>query len=351
MGDDPADKRFFLLRHPILVGFAILVLFGVLRVFAAAAGVLLLGLLSILLGTLLSYPIDFFSRFMPRALALVLTIVLVAGAFVGLGLITVPILTAQATRFLDQIPVAIARLSAWWDDLRRSGTMPDLPAPSPVVRLAGEAEALLARAVPFAMSVGSVVFTALLLFVLALFLAYSPASYREGLRSLVPREHEPLLDEAWSRLGTTLRHWTTGIVLSMITMGVLAAIGLYIAGIDGWFLLGLLTFLGTFVPYVGAIASAVPGLMVGLAESPRRFLYAALVYIVVHLVEGYLVSPFIMKYSVRLQPGVLLFWQLLVGTIFGLPGIIVATPLLACIQVGVGYFYVERRLGKEPPRP
>jgi predicted PurR-regulated permease PerM len=351
MSEEPADKRLFLLRHPIVVGFAIIVLFGVLHVFAGAAGVLLLGFLSILLAALLSYPIDFFSRFMPRPLAMVLTIVLVVGAVVGLGLITVPILTAQATRFLEQIPVALARLSAWWDGLRRSGTVPEALTPGPAARLAGEAEALLARAVPFAMSVGSVVFTAFLLFVLALFLAYSPMSYREGLRSLVPREHEPLLDEAWNRLGTTLRHWTTGIVLSMITMGVLAAVGLYVARIDGWFLLGLLTFLGTFVPYVGAIASAVPGLMVGLAESPRRFLYAMVVYIVVHLVEGYLVSPFIMKYSVRLQPGVLLFWQLLVATIFGLPGIIVATPLLACIQVGVGFFYVERRLGKEPPRP
>lgn len=351
MIEGPADTRISLLRHPIAVGFALIVLFGVLRIFAEAVGVILLGFLSILLATLLSYPIDFFSRFMPRALALVLTVVLVVSAAVGLALITVPVLTAQATRFLEQIPVALARLSAWWDDLKRSGTMPDLPTPSPVARLASEAEALLARALPFAWSVGSVLFTAFLLFVLALFLAYAPESYREGLRSFVPREHEPLLDEAWCRLGTTLRHWTTGILLSMIVMGLLAAVGLYLAGIDGWLLLALLTFLGTFVPYVGAIASAVPGLMVGLAESPRRFLYAAAVYVGVHLVEGYLVSPFIMKYSVRLRPGILLFWQLLVGTVFGLPGIIVATPLLACVQVAVGYFYVERRLGKEPPRP
>lgn len=351
MADGPSDARFFLLRHPILVGFTLIVLFGVLRLFADAVGVMLLGFLSILLATLLSYPIHFFSRFMPRAVGVLLTIVLVVGAAVVLALITVPILTAQATRFLDQIPVAMGRLSAWWDELRRSGSLPDVAPPGLVYRLTTEAEALVTRAVPFAVSVGSVVFTAFLLFVLALFLAYSPEHYREGLRSLVPREHEPLLDEAWNRLGTTLRHWTTGIVLSMLTMGTLAAIGLLIAGVDGWFLLGLLTFLGTFVPYVGAIASAVPGLIVGLADSPRRFLYAAGVYILVHIVEGYVVSPFIMRYSVRLKPGLLIFWQLLAGTLFGLPGVIVATPLLACIQVAVGYFYVERRLGKEPPRP
>lgn len=67
-----------------------------------------------------------------------------------------------------------------------------------------------------------------------------------------------------------------------------------------------------------------------------------------HLVEGYVVSPLIMKRAVELRPGALLFWQLLAGAVFGLLGIVVATPLLACAKVAVGYSYVERRLGKDP---
>ena len=94
--------------------------------------------------------------------------------------------------------------------------------------------------------------------------------------------------------------------------------GSSIMAAGGWtaipmWVLGILTFLGTFVPYVGAIASAVPGLIVGLAQSPMHFVYALLVYIGVHLVEGYMVSPYIMKRSVHLRPGWLLFWQLLQG--------------------------------------
>jgi len=351
MGERSADEGYFLLRHPIAVGFGLVVLFGVLHVLGQAAGVVLLGFLSVLVATLVTYPLDLFSRFMPRALAMVLTIVLLAGGAALLALITVPVLSAEAQRFVDQVPVALARLAAWWERLHASGTVPEVPGPSLGGRLVAEAEELLRHALPFALTVGSALFTVFVLLVLALFLSYAPASYREGLRRLVPREQEPLLDEAWDRIGTTLRHWVTGVLISMTVMGTLAAIGLFVAGIDGWFLLGILTFFGTFVPYVGAIASAVPGLMVGLAQSPRHFLYALLVYAGVHLVEGYLVSPFVMRYSVRLNPGLLLFWQLLVGAIFGLPGIIVATPLLACLTIAVEYFYVERRLGKEPPSP
>jgi predicted PurR-regulated permease PerM len=160
-----------------------------------------------------------------------------------------------------------------------------------------------------------------------------------------------MLDELWARLGTSLRRWTAGILVSMLVNGVLAAVGLYFAGIEGWFLLGILTFAGTFIPYVGAIASAVPGLMIGLAESPLHMLYAALVYVGVHIAEGYLVSPLVMRRAVLLRPALLLFGQLFLGAIFGLPGVVVATPLLACAKVAVGYLYVERRLGKREDRP
>jgi len=341
-----------LLQHPVLVAFAVMVLFGLLRLVWAGSGVLLLGFLSVLVATLLSYPIDFLTRFVPRVAALLLTLLMLGGALVGLVFLIVPVVTAEFARLLEAIPVAMTRVEAWWGQIHRAGPMPQLPAAdSLVARLVAEAEALVTHAVPFALSVGSVVLTVLVLFVLALFLAYSPASYLEGLRALVPREGEPLLDELWRRLSLTLRHWTAGILGSMLVMGVLAAVGLFIAGIDGWFLLGILTFLGTFVPYVGAIASAVPGLLIGLARSPLHMLYAAVVYGCVHVAEGYLVSPLIMRHTVRLRPATLLFWQLFSAAIFGLPGVVVATPLLACVKVAVGYLYIERRLGKEGPRP
>jgi predicted PurR-regulated permease PerM len=78
-------------------------------------------------------------------------------------------------------------------------------------------------------------------------------------------------------------------------------------------------------------------------------LYAALVYAGVHVAEAYLVSPLVMRRAVELRPALLLFWQLFMAAIFGLPGVIVATPLLACAKIAAGYLYVEQRLGKRDP--
>ena len=187
----------------------------------------------------------------------------------------------------------------------------------------------------------------MLVIVLGAFLVYQPDVYRRGIRLLVPPEHEEVFDETWRRVGGGLRRWVGGIVISMTLMGTLTAIGLATIGIEQWLLLGVLTFLATFVPYVGAIASSVPGILAGLAQSPRHFLLAIAVYVGVHLVEGYIVEPAVMRRAVEIRPALLLFGQGVFSAVFGLMGTVVATPLIVCGQILTDYLWVERRLGKQ----
>src|SRR5262249_51286480 len=144
--------------------------------------------------------------------------------------------------------------------------------------------------------------------------------------------------------GTALRPWPGAILVSMTIMGTLTGIGLLIIGIDSWLPLALLTFLGTSVPYLGAVTSAVPALMVALAQSTTTFLVVLALYLGVHAVEGYIVQPIVMRRAVEINPALLLVWEVLMGGVFGIVGVIVATPALACVQVSVEYLYVERRL-------
>src|SRR5205814_6852062 len=156
------------------------------------------------------------------------------------------------------------------------------------------------KAVKGAMGIISSLTAVVLVIVLGLFLVNEPQSYRKGLRLLVPSRFEEPFETSYEKVSTGLRKWVGGIVVSMTIMGTLTAVGLAIAGIKGWLVLGILTFLGTFVPYVGAIASAIPGLIVGAAQGTTQLLAAAGVYLGVHLVEGYLVQPLIMKRAVHL---------------------------------------------------
>ena len=73
------------------------------------------------------------------------------------------------------------------------------------------------------------------------------------------------------------------------------------------------------------------------------------VYVGVHVIEGYLVQPIVMRRAVEANPALLLFFQALMGALFGLLGLIVATPLLTVLQITVTTLWIEGRLHKKSP--
>jgi predicted PurR-regulated permease PerM len=291
---------------------------------------------------------------MRRSLAVVLCLLFLFGGLGLGGYFGAPVVSEQLESLGQQIPTGITALERWWRHLVRAGALSSLSgrggiAETVATQASQKVAGLVAQAVPAAFSMFEVAVGLLLVVVLAFFLAIEPAAYRQGLRTLAPPAHEHTVDELWQRLGITLKQWGLGILVSMCIMGTLTALGLLIAGVQGWFALGIITFAATFVPYAGAVASAIPGLIVALADSPTRFFYALCVYLVVHVVEGYFVEPMIMNRAIHLRPAVLLFWQMLMGGLFGVLGIVIATPLLACIKVAVDFLYVERK--SRPPKP
>lgn len=315
-----------------------------LYVLAAVRGLVFVMVFAVVLAFVLHHPIAFFGRFMPRPLAVILTVLLTLGLLGGVGLLVIPPLEQQAQRLLEELPRAVDRLQGW---LRRNGGRHDLIAATRS-KMTDQLGTLLSQAVPIALGVASVLATALAVLVLAFFLAAAPRVYVNGLVRLVPRRHVKPTVILLKRIGVTLRSWTLGTLVSMAIIGVLTGLGLMLVGVDTWLVLGVLAFFGEFVPFLGPILTAIPGLAVGFSLSPTMGMWVLGVYLAVQQLENHLVQPFVMKRAVRIQPAVLLLWQLALGVAFGLPALLVATPLLAVVQVTVQYLYIERALGKAP---
>ncbi len=320
---------------------AALAVYAVGRLLVAAREVLLVSFLAVVLGTVLSFPIDWMARRVPRWLAVLVTIVCFFGLVALAIVFLVPVVRGQIEQLPGELATARDRLQAVWR--HHGGTA---GAGQQLVAHAGQAAPRALPIVAHVLEAGSAV---LLVIVLAFFLAIGRDALHAGVRRLVPRRHEAVFDEWGARMARTLRCWTGGICVSMLIMGVLTGLGLWAVGVDAPLLLGIVTFFGTFVPYVGGIASALPGLAVALAQSPHHLVYALIVYVVVHHVEGYVVQPLVMKRAVRLHPALLLFWEAALAAALGIAAVLVATPLLACLQVTIGYLWVERRLGKGAP--
>jgi predicted PurR-regulated permease PerM len=325
----------------IRTGLVLLAALVVLAFAWLARDILLIAFLGVLIGVVFSYPVDLLARFMKRGLATLLVLLVLGGATTGVGFLVAPSITEQVNDLQESAPKAIKSARTW---LRQQGDAGEKlqEGAGKVIDKAGEV------AVPALLGLVSGLTSIVLVIVLGAFVVSDPDLYKKGLRCLVPKASEKLFDEAWKRTGNGLRRWVGGIVVSMAIMGSLTAIGLKIAGIHDWMLLAMLTFFGTFVPYVGAVASAIPGLLVAATQSPKHLLFALLVYTGIHIIEGYLVEPLIMARAVKLKPAVLLVSVGVMSAIFQIPGVVVATPLLVCAQALVDYLWVERSLAKEP---
>jgi predicted PurR-regulated permease PerM len=185
----------------------------------------------------------------------------------------------------------------------------------------------------------------------SIFLAAAPGVYVSGFLRLLPVPWRPRGREVMEGLGTTLQLWFLGQFADMAVVTVLTGAGLFILGVPLALTLALIAGLFNFVPYIGALAGAIPALAVAVGQSPRAALYVAILFAVVQTLEGNIIAPLIQKRTVDLPPALTILSQTVLGTLFGVMGLILATPVTAAAMTAVRMVYVETILEKQGPPP
>ena len=198
--------------------------------------------------------------------------------------------------------------------------------------------------------IASVAFTVLADFIIviftAIYFAINPDAYRRGIVSLVPKSKSQRITEVLDATALTLQHWLLGQGISMLSVGILVVIGLWLAGVTMAFLLGVIAGALEFIPFIGPILAAIPGILIALTQDWRTALYAVIVYVIVQQVENHVLIPLIQKKAVEVPPALVILAVAALGLLFGVLGALVATPLMAVIMVWVKMLYVQDVLGK-----
>ncbi|MGE3764046.1 MAG: AI-2E family transporter [Kofleriaceae bacterium] len=182
---------------------------------------------------------------------------------------------------------------------------------------------------------------ALIVVFVALYVAASPDVYRRGLLQLVPPPRRARMSGVLDDLSATLRRWMLGRLVSMTAVGVITTIALWLLGVPLALSLGVLAGALGFIPNIGPIVSAVPAMLLAATIDLPHVGYVAAVYLAVNLVDGYVLTPWIQKRSVATPAALTLIAQLVFGALWGVLGLTLATPLLACTLLIVRRLYVE----------
>ncbi|WP_433536759.1 AI-2E family transporter [Micromonospora sp. CA-249363] len=266
---------------------------------------------------------------LPAALAALLTVLLLLGILVGVGALVWNLtasqfdqLSQQLTQGLDRsrdfvtstLPVSEAQLDKLIDQAREglSGSSPD---PVSGARTASE-----------------VVGSALLALVLLFFLLKDGRSMWQWTLSRMAGPNRPVVAEAgrngWQTLGAYSRG--TMIIAAIDAIGI--GLALVVLRVPLALPLALITFLGGFVPIIGAtVAGAVAVLVALAANGPTTALLTLAAVVAVQQIEGNLLEPLVMKRQVRLHPAVILV-AVTAGTLLaGIAGAFVSVPITAVL--------------------
>jgi predicted PurR-regulated permease PerM len=276
--------------------------------------------------------------------ALIVTIMVAIGAALAAGLIlTGPQLVAQGSQLRDSVVDAAELVQRWVMSIDAVEATVESSDIKPAELLPGATGALGGAITLIGTTFGGLADLVLVAF-FGLYLALSPATYADGAIRLLPVGGRGRAREVMDEGATTLRHWLLGTSAVMLLLGVVTYAGLKLIGVPLAFLLAVVSGVAAFVPIIGPMVAGGLMVLVALSESWQLAAWAGGLYVLLQTLESYLLTPLIQERAVDLPPAVVIAAQVLMGLLFGILGVILATPLAALAQVLIKRLYVEDRL-------
>ncbi len=190
-----------------------------------------------------------------------------------------------------------------------------------------------------------------LIIIIGIYFAIDPETYKKGIGLFFTKKRADRINEALVTSGNALWSWLKGQFIIMIFVGVSVTIGLMIIGVPLALVLGIIAGLSEFIPIIGPWIGAVPGVLLAFSVDSQTVLYTVIFYIVIQQIESNILSPLIQQRMVHIPPAVVILSVVAFGLVFGIAGIILATPLAVIVMVLVGMFYIQDVLGKEVKIP
>lgn len=306
--------------------------------------VLLLVFIAALCAVYLSAITDLLERRfrLARWLGLTTAVLATLAAVAGIGAIILSPVVEQTQALVSGLPQTLTNIqnviAAWAREypLLRNTELAN-PQSGLVVGLINDATTFLRGSLlPYVTAGGKLFIESASVVVIALYLARQPRLYRDGILSLVAPKHRPVAARIADDAGATLRAWVVGQLLAMTVLALLTALGLWVLGVPYWLAFGIFTGLVAVVPFFGTLVSTLlPALfVVGTGEWVRVLAVIAL-GVVVHVVEANVVVPRIMERQISLPPVLTIASVLVMGTLLGVVGLVVAVPVLAVVIVVV----------------
>lgn len=330
------------------------------------AATLFLVFAGILLGVALTAMTHLLQKVMggPHALRLALVCVVLAGLLSGVVFLGGSTIARQAAVLSNTLKSQLATVKSFLEQhgvdtsYLELGTVtpvsttdtPSTPAPPAALpknlpsagALASGGGAIVSQTLKLLLGTVSAVGNFFIVLFLGLSFAAQPSVYRKGLLALSPKKHRADVTAVVDRISDTLERWLIAQMITMAAVFLVTWIGLTIIGIDSSFILGIQAGLLAFIPTVGALIGGLIIVLASLASGWVAAFSAFLLFLGVHALESYILTPIIQRQALDIPPATLFAFQILLGVVFGVWGLALALPVMAVVKVILVYLREDR---------
>ncbi|MEC0092171.1 AI-2E family transporter [Paenibacillus macquariensis] len=276
----------------------------------------------------------------------ILIIYLIFAILLGVFIIGVfPSLRTQFFNLVDNGPNLLNALSKQLQDLEQTGflskILPDDVSPlTQLNEYLNKGFSLLTNYLAGMFSFFSNFAVILLTFPILLFYMLKEGDkFGQKIVSFMPMRFREEGKEVVHDIDHAISGFIVGRVVVNLALGVLMYIGFLVIGLPYALLLTAVAVIMNFIPFIGAILSAIPIVIIGLIESPSVAIWSLVVILVAQQVQDNIISPYIFGKQLDIHPLTTIILVLVGSDVFGIIGVIVIIPVYMIVKIVVVKMY------------
>ena len=290
------------------------------------------------------------SKKIPRIIGCILVYLLMLGILFLIIYLFVPALISQVRDFVNTAPSIFSEITEFIVGLIKKFDLNEM------INIKTVKDTITDKITEFGLSIGSdmpkyifnigrSIISGGINFVLGLmigfYLLFDFERANKALYKIIPIGWKDGYKELTHRINTSLRSYVQGVLIVMLLVFVTQSIGLTLAGMKAPILFALFCAVTDIIPYFGPYIGAIPAVIVGFTISPITGVCVIISILVVQLLENNFYQPLIMGHTMKLHPVTIMLGLLIFEHFFGILGMVIATPCIACIKV-ILVFILER---------
>ncbi len=323
---------------PRTIGFVMLAIALVWLMFQLTSVLIVMVVALILVGTIAPMVAWLEEKGLGRGVALAVVFVLIAGAFVGLLLLTVPPLVAQLIQITADAPKSRDALVAWLAQYEGTDAIIKSARSLPV-------EDLMARAGSSLLGYSTAIVTALgfalTTMFLAIYLLADPVRSKGAIYAVVSRRHHVKLARILFELEIIVGGYMRGQLITSGAITLFVFILLKIFGVENALAIAIFAGLTDVIPFVGGLIASAPVVAAVAGSGSLAMIVVASIMLAYQEFESRFLVPRVYGRVLRLSPAVVLVALLVGGTLMGILGALLALPIAAGLQMLVRELRVE----------